>query len=344
MASRRHLSQIKNGAAAWNRWRSENSRIIPDLKGARLGGLSLAGANFSGALLAEADLSGADLSGSDLGSAVLLKANLKGAALNGAKLRRARLEMADLREASLINADLGGAELKHADLTAAKLGAAALNGADLSGACLERASLAWSDFSGARLGNAVLRWAACREADFSGAVLDGADLRGADLRFARLAGARLRGVKYDRKGRFLGIGLAGASGSRRFVRFAAHQDTIEELRAEGWQGKVRYGLWLVCADCGRTPWAWLAWCLVLVVSFAAAYCFGLGPEAFGCDATPWRFRSLLSFSLACFAGLDSSWLHPVSPAARMLTGLEAFGGYLMLALLVATVAGRWSRR
>ncbi len=344
MASRQHLSQLKKGAAAWNRWRSENARTVPDLKNARLGGMALAGANLSGALLAEADLSGADLSGSDLGGAVLLKADLRGACLDGARLRRTHLEMADMRQASLINADLTTAELKHADLTAARLGTADLSGADLSGARLERAGLAWSHLSRARLENADLRRAACREADFSGALLDGADLRGADLRFARLADARLRGVKYDRRGRFLGIGLAGASGSRRFMRFAARQDVIEELRAAGWWGKVRYGLWLVFADCGRTPWTWPLWCLLLVLCFAAGYYFGLGPEAFRGGVAPWRFDALLAFSLASFAGLDSGWLQPASPAARMLTAVEAFGGYLMLALLVATVADWWSRR
>jgi len=204
--------------------------------------------------------------------------------------------------------------------------------------------MAWGNLAGARLQMADLRGASCRQADFSGAVLEDADLRGADLRFAVLQHARTRGVKFDRRGRFLGIGLEGTRGSRRFLRFAAHQDLIEELRAAGAWGKVRYALWLLWADCGRTPWAWLAWCLALVFLFAGAYYFGLGPRAFETGAAPWRFDTLLAFSLASFAGRSPGWLQPVSSTARALTAAEAFSGYLMLALLVATTAGWWSRR
>lgn len=342
MASRQHLSQLKKGAAAWNRWRTENAETLPDLKGARLKGAALAGADLSFAVLAEADLAGADLSEADLTGAILLKADLRGALLNGAALRNARLEMAVLAGAGLVNADLQHADLKHADLAAARLGAANLHGADLSSARLAGAGLEWANLSRTRLSLAGLQNASCRKADFSRAVLEGADLRGADLRFARLTDACLAGVKFSRRGRFLGVRLDGAYGSRRFLRFAAHQDRIEELRGAGWWGKVRYGLWLVAADCGRSPWPWLGWCLALVGFFAAGFHFYLGPEAFETGTGSWSCGSTLIFSVANFAGLDVGWLQPVSTAARGWMAAEALGGYLMLALLIAAIAGRRS--
>ncbi len=336
--------QLKKGTSAWNRWRRENAKTIPDLKGARLKDMVLCGANLSFAVLAEADLKGADLSEADLTGAVLLKANCTGAILNGAILKNARLEMADLSEASLVNAVLAGAFLKHANLTAARLGTADLRSADLSSAGLDDAGLEWANLSRAHLGLASLQNASCRQADFTGAVLEGADLRGADLRFARLTDAWLSGVTFSRKARFLGVRLDGAHGSRRFLRFAAHQDGIEELRQAGLWGKIRYALWLLFADCGRTPWPWLLWCLALVFCFAAGFYFFLGPRSFEVGEMPWNFGSVLAFSLASFAGLEAGWIRPITTAARGWTAAAAFSGYLMLALLVATVAGWWSRR
>ena len=344
MASRQHLSQLKKGAAAWNRWRTENAETIPDLKGARLKGAALAGTNLSFAVLAEADLAGADLSEADLTGAIVFKGNLEGALLNGAILKTARLEMADLAGAGLVNAGLQHADLKHADLTAARLGAADLQGADLSSARLDGAGLEWANLSRTRLSLAGLQNASCRKADFSRAVLDGADLRGADLRGACLTDACLAGVKFSRRGHFLGVRLDGAYGSRRCLRFAAHQDAIEEMCGAGPWGKIRYGLWLVASDCGRSLWPWLGWCLALVGFFATGFYFLLGPEAFEAGTASWSFGSVLTFSVATFAGLDVGWLRPVSGAARALTVAEAFSGYLMLALLVATIAGWWSRR
>jgi uncharacterized protein YjbI with pentapeptide repeats len=344
MASRQHLLELKKGAAAWNRWRSENAAIIPDLKGARLRGGALAGVNLSFAVLAEADLAAADLSEADLTGAIVFKASLKGALLNGATLRTARLEMADLAGASLVNADLTAADLKHADLTAARLGTADLRGADLSSTRLDGAGLEWANLSRTELSLASLRNASCRKTDFSSAVMEGADLRGADLRFARLTAACLAGVKVSRGGRFLGVRLDGAHGSRRFLRFAAHQDAVEEMRGAGPWGRIRYGLWLAATDCGRSLWPWLGWCLALVGFFAAGFYSFLGPEAFETGTASWNFGSVLTFSMANFAGLHAGWLKPVSAAARGWIAAEAFSGYLMLALLIAAIAGRWSRR
>ena len=69
MANPRHLELIRKGTAEWNKWRTDNDTIQPDLRGAHL----------IDANLREADLSGADLSGAYLLWANLGKANLSGA-------------------------------------------------------------------------------------------------------------------------------------------------------------------------------------------------------------------------------------------------------------------------
>ena len=38
MANPEHLKILKQGVAAWNKWRLENRLIVPDLEGAKLGG------------------------------------------------------------------------------------------------------------------------------------------------------------------------------------------------------------------------------------------------------------------------------------------------------------------
>jgi Pentapeptide repeats (8 copies) len=129
MANDKHVALLKQGVAAWNKWRSDNGNIRPDLSGANLFGADLSGANLSGANLSGADLNGqADLLGADLSEAKLQSAQLDSAVLCGADLRNA-----DLRWADLFGADLQGADLRQANLRFAKLLDADLRNADLTG-------------------------------------------------------------------------------------------------------------------------------------------------------------------------------------------------------------------
>jgi uncharacterized protein YjbI with pentapeptide repeats len=141
MANEEHLSILKSGVSAWNKWRSEHPEIIPDLREADLyeaylRGTNLNGANLSRANLVETNLSGADLSGANLSGADLVEANLSGADLVGADLVGADVSRANLVEANLIRANLHEANLSGADLREAKLRWANLIQADLSGADL----------------------------------------------------------------------------------------------------------------------------------------------------------------------------------------------------------------
>jgi hypothetical protein len=116
MANSEHVALILQGADAWNAWRDEDVRIIPDL-------------------------SGADLRNANLNHADLSWANLAGIRLNNASLFEAKFVRANLVEAKLADADLSWTVLTQANLT----------GADLTGADLTYASLVETNFTDATL-------------------------------------------------------------------------------------------------------------------------------------------------------------------------------------------------
>ena len=84
----------------------------PDLSGANLFRVNLAGADLAGADLFRANLYGADLAGANLAGANLAGANLTGADLFGANLYGANLTGAILLGANLLGANLTGANLE----------------------------------------------------------------------------------------------------------------------------------------------------------------------------------------------------------------------------------------
>lgn len=158
---KQRVEMLRQGAAAWNRWRSENRVSQPDLTAALLNG-----ANLTGADLNHARLDGASLSGANLASTNLYRASLIGADLSGAKLRRA-----DLRGANLGSANLNNADLTMASLSCAKLAGAKLGGADAGDADLTYADLAGADLRKASLLGAVLRGTLLNRTDFSQAFV-----------------------------------------------------------------------------------------------------------------------------------------------------------------------------
>jgi uncharacterized protein YjbI with pentapeptide repeats len=190
MANKEHLGILRQGVEAWNRWRTENPKVRPDLYHANLERADLSRANLRWAHLRGANLRQAILSEADLYEANLHGANLHGANLSGALLRWARLGEGNLAVACLDRADLSGASLVRADLSGANLVGAELGRAYLSGADLTRAKL-----MEATLFKAYLTGANLTEADLSGAVLTGTDLQGATLVQTRLSGATMTGCK-----------------------------------------------------------------------------------------------------------------------------------------------------
>jgi hypothetical protein len=83
MANDEHVALLKQGVAAWNKWRYENPDIRPDLLGAALITANLFEANLSGADLDGANLHGAHLNGADLQVATLVDTDLTDADLTG---------------------------------------------------------------------------------------------------------------------------------------------------------------------------------------------------------------------------------------------------------------------
>ncbi len=99
MANPMHVTALMADVDEWNRWRTEEPDLLPDLSGA--------------------DLQSTDLSMADLKRAILRGANLMLANLKGADLRWADLRKANLVGARLIGADLQGADLRGTNLTTA---------------------------------------------------------------------------------------------------------------------------------------------------------------------------------------------------------------------------------
>jgi hypothetical protein len=125
MANPEHLAILEKGVEAWNKWRKEHPKAIPDLSGADLSGALLTGANFSTAGLGWARLRGAFLSGANLSGAELVLAELRGANLREANLRGANLSAVDFSWAHFDGADLTGAlvgstTFAHVDLSSVK--------------------------------------------------------------------------------------------------------------------------------------------------------------------------------------------------------------------------------
>ncbi len=204
-----HFEILSAGTGEWNRWRAANQGVRPQLSGADLSEMDLAGIDLSGADLSEAELCDADLAGANLKMADLAGSDLSGAVLKGASLYKGKLA-----GASLIGADLSGTDLGAADL--------------------ERADLRGTSLKGSNLMEAGLRSANLNEADLSGANLNNADVTGASFKFATLANANITGLSYgsfrSMRGRYHGIkGLGSCYGNALFVRDSQDQDYLDSL-------------------------------------------------------------------------------------------------------------------
>jgi len=107
MANEEHLLKLSAGRDAWNRWRSENLPLYPDL---------------SETILNDSDLSGYDLHGADLAWTFLTNANLSNATLEYANCFFTQFENANLSGANLKLTRIFNAVLDGAKFTAATIG------------------------------------------------------------------------------------------------------------------------------------------------------------------------------------------------------------------------------
>lgn len=182
MAIPQHLEVLKQGVAAWNRWRADNAGTEPDLAGSNLSKIDLKDANLSETDLRWADLAWANLSGANLNRADLRRANLSRTIFNMANLSEANLSEtylsgADFSEANLkraffirsdlASADLSSADCQRADFRWAYLIKARFNGANLSGANLIEANLTKAELKQSDLSEAFVAWSCFGDNDLS---------------------------------------------------------------------------------------------------------------------------------------------------------------------------------
>lgn len=126
MSNSQHAAKLREGARAWNAWRSANPETAPDLNDLALSaGYKQFGPVQGGPI--------------DLSRAALCRAGLDDATLIGANLTAAALVQSDLSFARMMGADLRGADLSRACLDQADLQIARLEGAILHGAQLHAA-------------------------------------------------------------------------------------------------------------------------------------------------------------------------------------------------------------
>jgi uncharacterized protein YjbI with pentapeptide repeats len=284
--------------------------------------------------------------------AYLCKADLHGINLEWVNLQDAELAWADLHGAYLFRADLRNADLEQVDLHRATIEFADFRNAHLDLSDIHRAYIWWSNFQGATIMGGDLHDSTMTDNDFQNAYLWDTDFRNADLRRCNFENTAVSGVKYNRKGRYNGIRVATCYGSPQFKRFAQDQDFLEELQERSWWGKPLYFIWSALADCGRTPWRWLFWSILLAVWFGLNF-FWMGPEAFRLagdihdpnnQPLPFSYGTTIYYSVVTFTTLGFGDITPKTPHAAWWVMAEVIVGYIMLGGLISILATLLARR
>ncbi|MFC1886880.1 pentapeptide repeat-containing protein [Thermodesulfobacteriota bacterium] len=251
-------------------------------------------------------------------------------------LQKADLSMTDLQKANLQRADLEEANLRYANFRGANLQKAALGRADLRNAYL----------GGANLQHANIWRADLRDANLVGADVKNANLWRADLQNANLVGADFSntfvgGIKYNRKGNYIGIRVAGCYGDPGFRRFAQDQEYIEMIRQSR---PVLYRLWLISSDCGRSIGLWCLWSLVLAVYFGISF-FLLGSEHFTVkEPMPFDLMTMIYYSAVTFTTLGFGDIVPKTHTGAFWVAAEVVIGYIMLGGLISIFTTKFARR
>ena len=160
MANPEHLAILRQGLAAWNKWRSEYPYLRPDLSDedlalAALSSFNLCFANFHGSLLRGAKLAGATLNSAELVDSVLDEADLPGKPWECEPVRR-ECQSGEFSGAGLGSSNFAWANLVGADVSSANLLSASLFGADLGSANFSASNLSDVNFQSANSRTRIL--------------------------------------------------------------------------------------------------------------------------------------------------------------------------------------------
>ena len=284
-----------------------------------------------------------------------------GERIDGAVLRGTNLSDADwFAGRRLVGANFAGATLSEADFTDADLRGASFRDADLSGAQFLRAHLENADFRNADLLDAVLVDARFYRALFAGALVshetDFGDVtvyegnaRGEDATATLDENGDAVVWTYRALQREYDANALHKQRDRYYLRefdarrrIAWHRgDYVLALQQEGARWVMRYG---------TSPWRVLAVQALVIVLCAALYPVTGGIQETSLDQTVafrvadpstapsnWILRVFfksLYFSVVTFATLGYGDIQPIGFWARMIAGMEALLGVLLMALLV----------
>jgi len=356
MADESHLRELLKGVKSWNAWRKANPDMKPDLSG-----IDLTLEAVRGTVLAKIDNEEdeyVDLSWIDFHEVNLQSANLRYAKLQEADLGFASLQDSDLAFGNFQDANLEHANLQSANFFGANLCGTNLEDVNLQGAALDSANLQSARLWRANLQNAALHGAQLERTLFSRANLQGAGLVGANLRGAGLSEANLENtvlwhadfsdanvsrVKFCRSSlqrNFKSIRVTTCYGSQAFKSFAQDQDFIEELR---FNSPVKFWLWYIFADCGRSFSLWAAWSLGFATLFGYLYNW-MGPQHFHVDRLPFELSSMIYYSIVTFTTLGFGDIKPATVEGSFVVMIEVLLGYVMLGGLISILANKLARR
>lgn len=234
------------------------------------------------------------------------------------------------------DADLKAASLKRGHLQSANLHRACLQGATLQDACLRQANLARADMA-----RANLRGADLERADLSQATLNEADAKAASFQRARgLESAKLDGLIVDSKTRFWGIETSGIRPRYPVLaRAISHAQFVADFER---QHRMWGTIWWLLCDCGRNWRQWALWCVFLVVLFAALFIW-TGSTFDLAGRTPRRV-TYFRLSFVTFTTLGFGEVVPTNVRAEVLRITEAALGFVMVGVLVSTLATKLARR
>lgn len=143
---------------------------------------------------------------------------------------------------------------------------------------------------------------------------------------------------------FQGIRVATCYGNQIFKSFAQDQDYIETLRASGRWGTVKFWIWYIFADCGRSFLRWGLWSVGIAVLFGLIY-FLMGPDNIKVDPPlPFSWLTMIYYSVVTFTTLGFGDIKPATETAAMVVMAEVILGYIMLGGLIAIFANKVARR